>query len=438
MDREEKYIKNLQTLIRKETISSLNDIDLTKFREFHEILKETFPNLFKVVDVKDFDGSLLLTWEGKDKTKNPIMFMNHHDVVEATGKWISDPFEANIIDGKMYGRGTLDTKGGLFAMLEAADELIENGYVPNRTIYFESACTEETTGHGADIISNWMLENNIKLDMVFDEGGMVMYDPIGGAKGTFAMVGMGEKGCADLKFIARSNGGHASTPVKNTPLVRLGKFMEEVDKKNIFKTEMSDTIKEMFGRILPYMVPLKLGRRFVNFASPLLKKILPSFSATANALLKTTIAFTMAGGSNGTNVLPEEAYVIGNMRFSHHEGGEHSIEAVRNIAKKYDIELEILDPGFESRICDYKSSAFKLVEEACFATLKEIDKVVPYIMNGASDSRYFDRVCDSCIRFLPFKIDEQQLESIHGLNENIDISNLVPAVEYYTYLMTNC
>ena len=59
-------------------------------------------------------------------------------------------------------------------------------------------------------------------------------------------------------------------------------------------------------------------------------------------------------------------------------------------------------------------------------------------MTGASDSRFFDRVCDQCIRFNPFTITEEQMESIHGINESLDIDTLVPAVDYYRYLMTNC
>jgi carboxypeptidase PM20D1 len=56
-------------------------------------------------------------------------------------------------------------------------------------------------------------------------------------------------------------------------------------------------------------------------------------------------------------------------------------------------------------------------------------------MTGASDSRFLDRVCDQCIRFLPFKIDRQQLASIHGLDENVDMDSLSPAVDYYKFLM---
>ena len=60
---------------------------------------------------------------------------------------------------------------------------------------------------------------------------------------------------------------------------------------------------------------------------------------------------------------------------------------------------------------------------------------VPYIMNGATDSRYFTRVCDNCLRFVPFKIDNQQLNSVHGIDESVDIDTLAPAVDFYKYVI---
>ena len=163
---------------------------------------------------------------------------------------------------------------------------------------------------------------------------------------------------------------------------------------------------------------------------PLLCKVMPSVSATAGAMLKTTLAFTMAEGSEGTNVLPQEAWVIGNMRFSHHQGQQDSFDKIRQLAAKFDIEMEIPDPGFESHLTDYRSEGFKLCEEA----VKEVFPGVipsPYIMTGASDSRYFSRVSDCCLRFAPFLIDDQQLDSIHGIDENINVDTLAGAVDFF-------
>ena len=434
-ERAQVYAETLAKLVRCETISSFENSDLTKFRAFHQLLRETFPRIFSVCEVEDFDGSLLMRWHGKDSAKEPVLLMNHHDVVEATGTWEHEPFSGDIADGKVWGRGTLDTKGGLWGMLQAAEELVADGFVPERDVYFESACTEETTGAGADLISKTLQERGIRFYMVLDEGGMILYDPIGGADGTFAMIGVGEKGCADLKFIARSNGGHASMPGKDTPLVRLGKFMAAAEKADIFEAKISDTVREMFVRMAPTMKgALKTVLGHVDLFDLPIRKLVPSFSNAAGAMLKTTLAFTMAQGSDGTNVLPQEAWVIGNMRFSHHQGGKASIEAITKLAKKYDIEVEVLDPGFESPLTDFNGAPFKLVERAVKAAFPDV-LTSPYVMTGASDARYFSRVSDHCIRFVPFRISDAQLDSIHGLNECVDISTLAPAVDFYKYII---
>lgn len=434
--RTEKYTENLAGLIRKETISSFEKHpDITKFREFHEILKETFPNVFRVCECEDFEGSLLLRWKGSGADKLPVMFMNHHDVVEAPGKWKHEPFSGDVADGRLWGRGTLDTKCGLWAMLQAADELMEEGYVPDRDIYFESACTEETTGRGAALISKTLEKQGIRLEMLFDEGGMILHEPIGGVDGTFAMVGMGEKGNCILKFTARSAGGHASTPGKNTPLVRLGAFMAEVDKKCPFKSQINPVVKEMFKRFAPYMGGTGIVVGHTEVFGGLLKAVMPEISPAAGAMLRTTLAFTMARASEGRNVLPEEAWVIGDMRFSHHQREKASIAAIKPVADKYGIEIEIVEHGINSGMADYNSRGFRLIEKAVKTVCPEVDAAVPYIMTGASDSRFFGRICKNCFRFLPFKIDEQQFGSIHGLNENISIDTLVPAVDYYKYMM---
>ncbi len=434
-NREMKYAQELSKLIQTETISIWGVKTDEKFEKFRNVMYEMFPSLFAVTQTESFDGSLLIKWKGKTEQK-PLMLMSHHDVVEAGGKWQHEPFSGDICDGRVWGRGTVDTKCSLWAMLRAADELAAEGFVPSRDVYFESACTEEVEGTGADMISTELKNRGIEFFMTLDEGGMIMYDPIGGADSYFAMIGVGEKGCADLKFIARSNGGHASTPGKNTPLVRLGKFMAAAEKADLFDVELSPTVVEMLRRMAPSMggalgVVLKNAGRL----KPLLCKVMPKVSPMAGAMLKTTLAFTMAGGAEGTNVLPQEAFVVGNMRFSHHQGGADSIKKVAELAAKFDIETVVLDPGLESHISDFNSEGFKLVEKAVNAVFPNVIPT-PYIMTGASDSRYFSRVSDCCIRFAPFTIDAQQLSSIHGIDENISIDTLVPAVEFFKYIIS--
>lgn len=429
------YANILSELIQAETVSAYGQTDLTKFYEFHKLLEKFFPKFFATVEKEEFEGSLLLKLKGNDSTKNPVLFMSHHDVVEAPGEWKYPAFSGEIAEGKVWGRGTLDTKGNLWAILQAAEELLNDGFVPSRDIYFLTTRNEETTGDGANTISNTLKERGIQLDLVLDEGGMIVIDPIAGVNGKFAMIGLGEKGQADLKFIARSKGGHASTPGKNTPLVRLGKFMAEVEKSDIFVSEMPDAIYEMFRRMAPHMTGyMKTVFSNINVLKKPVTKLLPAINSTAGAMVKTTLAFTMAQGSDGRNVLPQEAWVVGNMRFSHHQGREASIEAVKQLAAKFDIETEVLEPGYPSPITDYKGDAFKLVEKAVKEVFPDVVPA-PYLMTAASDSRFLSRVCDNCIRFAPFIINNEQLGSVHGLNENVDVDTLAPAVDFFKYVM---
>ena len=432
--RTEVYAQRLSQLIQVETVSVENQQDLSKFYEFQNLLRQMFPTLFSVCTHQDFDGSFLLRWKGKT-TQEPIMLMNHHDVVEANGAWTYPPFSGTIANGKLWGRGTLDTKGGLWAMLQAAEELAEAGFVPSRDIYFLSACTEETNGSGADRISRHLQEQGIRFSLVLDEGGSIMKEPISGANGTFALIGLGEKGCADLKFIARSAGGHASTPGKNTPLVRLGKFMAEAEKAKLFRAELSPVICEMFRSLSTTMKqPLKFVLGHPKLFQPLLVRVIPAVSNMAGAMLKTTLAFTMAGGSDGSNVLPQEAWVVGNMRYSHHQGCEDSIQQVRKLAETYDIETQVMDHGVSSGLSSHKTPAFALVARGVETIFPGVIPA-PYVMTGASDCRFMSRVSDHCLRFAPFQISQEQLGSIHGLDENVDLSALAPAVDFYKFIM---
>jgi carboxypeptidase PM20D1 len=211
--------------------------------------------------------------------------------------------------------------------------------------------------------------------------------------------------------------------------------MAEAEKAECFDVYMSDTVKEMLSRFSPTMSGImKTACSNVNAFKPVLKKVMPMISPAGAALLRTTLAFTMSKGSDGTNVIPQEAWVVGNMRFSHHQGKKSSVDAITALAKKYDIETIVLDDGGESKITDFNGEQFKFLEKAVNTVFPQY-KPVPYIMNGASDSRYFTRVCDNCLRFVPFRIDNQQLNSVHGIDENVDIDTLPIAVDFYKYVI---
>lgn len=430
-ERSHEYGLRLAKMIQKETVSSRYETNKDKFYEFHEVLEELFPLIHQHLEKHVFDGSLLFKWNGK-KESDPILLMSHHDVVEANGKWEHEPFSGDIDEkGRVWGRGTVDTKASLFCIFTAIEELLEKGYEPKCDVYIGSSCSEEWSGPGAPMTVQYLKDQGVSLALVLDEGGMILEEPIAGVKGTYGMVGVVEKGYGDVKFVAKGNGGHASAPTKNTPLVRLGKFMVDIEKHNPFTAKWTPTVNEMFKRITPNMnFPMKLIFANLWLFKPLLLKLLPSLSSAAGAMIKTTLAFTTSHGAEGLNVLPQEAYVTGNMRFIQHQPTDESIALVSKIAKKYDIETEVIYKEKPCPIVDYNSKAFHLIEDVSAQIYPDV-QICPYVMTGGTDAKYYQEVSDYCIRFAPLYIDNQQYKSIHGLNENIYAAALCKGVDFY-------
>ena len=426
-----KYEEKLSKMIQVETVSVRGELNLQKFEKFQALLKELFPNVFKTMEMNTFDGAMLLKWKAKNPKADPILFMSHQDVVEATGDWKYPPFSGEIAEDRVWGRGTVDTKGALFCIFQSLEELIQEGYLPNVDVYIASSNTEEVAGDGAPKIVKYLSDNNVHLQFLIDEGGMIKAEPLKGAKGRFAMIGTLEKGTCNFKFIAKGKGGHASVPGKNTPLVRLGQFMASVEKDDPFTAKLNDTTIEMFRRLGPTIKgPLGFVLRHAKGLSPLLNRVLPKVNPLATAMIKTTMAFTTASGSNGLNVLPETAYVTGNSRVIHHQDADETYKIISERAKQYDIETEIIYSSTACPVVDHNGKEFKLIEN----TIKEIFPGVipsPYAMTGGTDARFFSPVTENAIRFAPLEIDEQQYSSIHAINENICIDVLPKGVEFY-------
>lgn len=430
----ERYINELSLFINIPTVSDAEVPDEEAFARFRGLLKERFPNVFRVFRYEEFHGSVLLSCMAEGGGE-PVLFMSHHDVVSENGKWVHEPFCAAVENGKLYGRGTLDTKGNLWAILTAIEELLAEGYAFGRPVYIESACNEETTGQGAYEISRELKKRGIRFCLTLDEGGMIVYDPIGGADGYFAMVATGEKNCIDLKFTAKSNGGHASTPDKNNPLSRLSRFVVAVEKHDLFRPVLDDVTVETLGKLSRKTKgPLQFVFRHAGGLRHLLARIMTKFSPTANSMVRTTLCFTKAKGADAYNVIPTEAYVTGNLRLSPHDSKEKVLEKLEKIAKKHGIEITEIDPGYASGVCDHRTEEFRLLEETvteCFPGVI----TVPYLSTGASDSKYFSDLSDNVFRFAPFTVTDEQLDAMHARDENIDVSTLIPAVDFYKKFM---
>lgn len=428
------YAQKLSAMVQCDTTSHAGVAETEKFLAFHKELERLFPLVHRDLEKTVIDGNLLFRWKGRTDA-DPIVLMSHQDVVPAEGEWLHPPFSGAIVDGKVWGRGAFDTKASLMAFFQGVEELLAEGYVPECDVYLASSCTEEWAGDGAPKLVAELQHRNVRPFLVIDEGGGVITDPIGGVKGNFAMVGVFEKGKADVRFTARSSGGHASAPGKGTPIARLSAFVNEMETKPPFRKKLLPEVKAMFRRLSPYApFHLRLVMGNLWLFGPVMKKVMPAVSAQAAAMLQTTIAFTMQSGSDACNVLPQQASVSANMRFIPHQGERESLDLVRERAAKYGLEMEIMHSSDYTRPVDIKGKAFRQVEQVIEATFPGLP-VCPYVMTGATDASFYQAICDDCVRFAPVVAGPEQMKGMHGLNETMGVDCLPKAVDFYKDLI---
>lgn len=437
-DEEKKYAERLSEMVKVSTVSKKKGEEYSDFLKLQEVMAKLYPNIWTKLENHDFEGNILRVWRGKNPEKGAILLMGHQDVVPAAEKeWTRDPFSGEIADGCVHGRGSMDCKSTLSAEWSAVEELLEEGYVPEEDIWLFSSVNEENSGGGAIDAAKYLKEKGIRLNAVLDEGGAVIGNVFPGLSKPCAAIGIVEKGFCNLKFIARGKGGHSSTPPKNTPVARLAMFMAEVEKTDPFKRKLVSPIPEMFTALAGHLIfPLRLVMANLWLFKGLLAKVLPLFSPMAGAFVRTTCAFTMASGSEAPNVIPDEAYVICNIRPSVHQKAEESIEVLRNIAKKYDIETEVMLSRDPSNVSSSESDEFKYLRKCIEEAIPDVVPI-PYLMTGGTDCRQFEIVSDSCLRFTPTRLTPAQLAAMHAANESIGVSALAEGVKFYKYYIQN-
>ena len=428
------YARRLSAMVRCETVSVPDEDQREKFLAFHRVLEELFPLVHEKLEKTEIDGSLLYYWKG-EKDDRPLVLMSHQDVVPAEGVWEHEPFSGDIADGKVWGRGASDTKCSVMAFFQAVEELLAEGYTPPQDVYLAASCTEEWGGEGCPKIVAEMERRGVKPYLVCDEGGGIITDPIGGIRGNFAMVGVFEKGKADVRFTASSEGGHASAPKAHSPVARLAAFVNEVETHPVFRRKMPREVAAMFETLAPYAgFPLKLVFSNLWLFRPVLLKVLPMISAQAGAMIRTTIAFTMMSGSDACNVMPQEATVSANMRFIPHQGMDESLKIIRRLAEKHGLKTEVINANDYTEPVDIHGEAFRTVQRVIGETFPGCAGS-PYVMTGATDSRFFQKICDNVVRFAPVIYGPEQMKGMHGINENIGYDCLPGAVDFYRNLI---
>ncbi len=427
----------LSALIQMKTVSSRDPEgwDPREFDAFRKLLPALYPESHRVLDLTIIVGhSMLYRWKGR-QAADPLVLMSHYDVVPASDEgWVCPAFSGDIHDGKIWGRGSIDTKCTLVCAFEAVEALLKSGFTPEHDIYLSFGHNEETGGDGAPSIVQYLSEQGIKPGLVLDEGGAVVEGVFPGVSRPLAMVGVAEKGVTDIELSVLSPGGHSSTPPRRGAAWRLARAIMRLERKP-FPARFPAATRAMFKQLGPHA---SFGLRMV-FANlwlfePLLLKVFSSSGGELNAICRTTTAVTMLEGSQAANVLPAVAKAVVNVRLAIGDSVETAVERIRATIADPLVELRVLHPGEPSPVSELTGPRV----DALAATIADVypDAVMaPYIVLGGTDARHYANISDSVYRFSPFTLSKAERASMHAINEAIPVASLAKGIDFYQRLI---
>lgn len=436
----EAAVDALGELVRCRTVS-YNDHSLEDDAEFEKLigkLPELYPNVVRTCPMQRFeDRGLLFRWKGKGDGK-PSVLMAHYDVVPVEEEnWTHPAFDAEIVDGVMWGRGTLDTKVTFNGILSAAENVIKQGFTPENDIYFAFSGGEEINGDGAKNIVKYFKDNGIELEMVVDEGGAVVEDVFPGVKQPCGLIGIAEKGMLNLEYSIASSGGHASAPAPHTPVGQLALACTKVE-AHPFKAHFTKPVLEMFdtlGRHSSFLYRVIFANLWCF--GGVLDSMCKKSGGELNALMRTTVAFTQMSGSKAPNVIPPSASMVSNLRLNPEDSVNGAVEYIRSVINDPAVTLTVGDHMEPSPISRTDCAGWERVSSAVAGTWKGC-LVAPYLMVQCSDSRHYGEISDRVYRFSAMDLTAEERHTIHGNDEHIRLETAERAVEFFIRVIKQC
>ncbi|MGH1412975.1 MAG: M20 family peptidase [Pelagimonas sp.] len=432
-------VQTLSRAVKLQTISNAGQ--QADFDAFATLLNSEFPNIASNLERLSLaENTLLNTWQGSDPGLAPVLLAAHSDVVPiafgSLDRWTYSPFSGEIADGYVWGRGTLDNKGALIAIMATVEHLLSTGFAPKRTVYLSFGGDEEIGGKGAQAVADHLMSQGITLDWALDEGSFVLQDIIPGLDVPVASINLAEKGYVTVKLVARAPGGHSALPPRITAVGRIARAVDRLQ-----TTPVPGGLTDVSGAFFD-----RLGRHFslekrVLFAntwlfSPLLNSVL-SDASTTNAMLRTTTAPTMLAGSNKENVLAAEASATVNFRIHPRDSIDSVVAHVRATVDDPEIELVFSKhiSSEPSPVADETSLGYAHIQTSITQAFGPL-ATVPGLTIAATDARHYAKAAKNAFRINPFKVTNDDIARFHGIDERLSIANLEAGMNFYGALLT--
>ena len=355
-----------------------------------------------------------------DGSAPPLLLQGHVDVVPADpAHWRQPPFGGDLVDGYLWGRGSLDMKSGIAMMLYAMVRAKADGMTPAGDIVLALVCDEEA---GGDLGARYLVENHPEQ---FD-GVRYAIGEFGGfsfnlGRRRFYPIMVSEKQVCHLRATFRGVGGHASLTQRDNPMTGLARFLQRVQSRQL-PVHVTPESRMMFQAIGKHLsLPARAGiaallnPRFTAIAL----RLLGPRGRTFSPLFRNTVTPTLVRGGEQLNVVPNEVSVDLDGRLLPGLGPEQLVSEL----------AEVAGAGAEIEVLRYDAGPARSdlgLFDTLSSVLKEADPEgipVPMLMPAATDGRLFARLGIQFYGFLPMLLPDTLdfAATIHGPDERVPV-----------------
>src|SRR5437667_417285 len=373
--------ERLAGALRFRTISNQDStqFDAAEFRRFQDYLRTSFPRLHARLGREITGGfSLLYEWRGSDTTLKPILLMAHQDVVPVEpgteGRWTEPPFAGRISGGFVWGRGAMDDKGNLMALLEAVERLVGGGAAPRRTIY-------RAFGHDEEL---------------------------GGTRGA-------------ARTAALLAGRHVA-------LLEAYKMPRAI-------RGATAAMLDYIGPEMPYSRRLALANQWLF--RPVIRGSFGA-TPSGDAMLRTTTAPTIFQAGVKDNVLPSTARAVVNFRLLPGDSVATVLDHARRVVADTQVTVAVLGASATepSPVSPTSSEDFAVVQRT-IRQVAPGTVVTPWLVVGGTDAKHFAGLTSNVYRAGVGVIGPDDLKRVHGIDERVDVKDYARTIAFYVQLIRN-
>jgi len=400
-------VKTLQAYVRINTSNPPGDV--AKAADFLQDLLNK-----EGIDVKRYESGpgrsiLLARLKGDGTGGKAILLESHMDVVPTDpSRWSKDPFGAELSDGKIWGRGTIDMKGIGTTYLYAFLELHRLKVPLRRDVLLMFVPDEEI---GGDMGARWMIDHHyaeLDPEYVIDEGGFGSRDMFTPGKLVFG-ISVAEKRIMWLRLRAEGVAGHGSQPHDKNPnehlMAALSRLFAQPPAAAPFP--VVDTMKQRIG------APLTENK----------------FN---NAIQKSTISLTSLRSGVGdpprANVIPSVAEATLDCRVLPGISREDWLASIEERLADPSIKIEIINAGDDPVVSTQDSPLYRALESA--VKRQHPDAIVtPMTVPYGTDGNSYRPRGVKAYGFFPGIIPAASILSMHGDAEFIPADALGAAIQ---------